>query len=141
MNGDLLYHGDLHAAMRRMLQSGFQDRDGERVRGMQQLMQKLREQRRQRLEQHDLGGVHEDIAERLREVVDMERGALDELSREAAESGDARRQEVTDEAVGERQMQLDLLPPDLAGMVRELGENYDFVSSEARERFEELTDE
>src|SRR5699024_806690 len=112
-----------------------------RVRGMQELMQKLREQRRQRLEQHDLGGVHEDIAERLREVVDMERGALDELSREAAESGDARRQEVTDEAVGERQMQLDLLPPDLAGMVRELGENYEFVSYEARERFEELTDE
>ncbi len=28
---DLLYHGDLNAALRRMLQSGFEDRNGERI--------------------------------------------------------------------------------------------------------------
>ncbi|MCU1449305.1 MAG: hypothetical protein JWP02_1475 [Acidimicrobiales bacterium] len=36
-------------------------------------------------------------------------------------------------------MELDLLPPDLAGQVRELSE-YEFTSSEARERFDELMD-
>ena len=140
INDDLLYHGDLNAALRRMLNSGFEDRNGERVQGMKELMEKLRQQRRERLENHDLGGVYDDIAEQLREVVDMERAALDDLQREAAESGDARRQEVTDEAVEQRRMELDLLPPDLAGMVRELSE-HDFTSSEARERFEELTDQ
>ncbi|MBX3313210.1 MAG: hypothetical protein KF906_02730 [Actinobacteria bacterium] len=141
INDDLLYHGDLNAALRRMLQSGFSDRNGERVKGMQELMEKLRQARRERLENYDLGGVYDDIAQQLREVVDMEREALDELAREADASGDARRKEVTDEAVAERQMKLDLLPPDLAGMVRELTDNYDFTSSEARERFEELTDQ
>jgi uncharacterized protein with von Willebrand factor type A (vWA) domain len=141
INDDLLYHGDLNAALRRMLNSGFEDRNGEKVQGLRELMERLREQRRERLEQHDLGGVYDDIAEQLREVVDTERAALDDLAREAAESGDARRQEVTDEAVAERRMQLDLLPPDLAGMVRELSQNYEFTSSEARERFEELTEQ
>ena len=138
LNDDLLYHGDLNAALRRLMHQGFEDRNGERIQGMKDLMDKLRQQRRERLESHDLGGVYDDIAEQLREVVDMERTALDDLRQEAQASADQRRQEVTEEAVAERQVQLDLLPPDLAGTVRELSE-YDFTSSEARERFEELT--
>ena len=138
MNDDLLYHGDLNAALRRMMNSGFDDRNGERIQGMKDLMEKLRQSRRERLEQYDLGGVYDDIAQQLRDVVDMERSALDQLQQASADSGDARRKEVTDDAVAERRMELDLLPPDLAGMVKELGE-YDFTSSEARERFEELT--
>ncbi len=54
-------------------------------------------------------------------------------------SGDQRRQEVTDEVASERRMQLDLLPTDLAGMVRSL-QSYEFVSSEARQHFEELVE-
>jgi uncharacterized protein with von Willebrand factor type A (vWA) domain len=138
INDDLLYHGDLNAALRRLLQSGFDDRNGERVQGLKDVMDRLREARRERLEQHDLGGVYDDIAAQLREVVSTEREALDQLQAEAAASGDERRQQVTDDAVAERRAQLDLLPPDLAGLVRELSE-YDFTSSEARERFEELT--
>ena len=41
--------------------------------------------------------------------------------------------------VGERNMQLEMLPNDLAGQVKSL-QNYDFTSSEAREKFEELVD-
>jgi uncharacterized protein with von Willebrand factor type A (vWA) domain len=140
INDDLLYHGDLNAALRRLMQSGFRDRDDREVQGMRELMEQLRERRREMLEQHDLGGAFDEIADKLRQVVDTERQALDDLRREAAESGDARRQEVTEEAVADRQMRLDLLPPDLAGTVREL-QNYDFTSSEARERFEELMDQ
>ena len=56
---------------------------------------------------------------------------------DARHSGDQRRQEVTDEVATERRMQLDLLPTDLAGTVREL-QQYEFVSSDARQHFEEL---
>ncbi len=136
---DLLYHGDLNAALRRMLQSGFTAPDGERLQGLREIMERLRRQRREALESHDLGGVYDEIAQELSEVVDEERASLDELGREAAESGDQRRQEVTDAVVAERGMQLDLLPPDLAGQVRSLQE-YEFTSSEARERFEGLLD-
>src|SRR6478672_3952293 len=93
---DLLYHGDLNAALRRMMQSGFRDQNGERLAGMRELMEKLRRRRKDELEKYDLGGVYDDIAQELRDVVDMERAGLDELSREAQESGDQRRQEITD---------------------------------------------
>ena len=112
---DLLYHGDLNAALRRMMQSGFQDRNGERLQGLREMLEQLRRKRRDTLEKHDLGGVYDDIAQELRDIVDQERGALDDLDREAGESGDQRRQEITEEVTQERRMQLDLLPPDLAG--------------------------
>ena len=137
---DLLYHGDLHAGLRRLMQQGFRDRNGEQLMGMRDLMERLRRQRRDRLEQHDLGGVYEEIADSLREVLDMEREGLDQLAREARESGDQRRQEITDQVVTERNLQLDMLSPDLAGMVRDL-QQYEFTSTEARERFEELMDQ
>src|SRR5215210_1853033 len=94
---DLLYHGDLNAALRRMLQSGFRDRDGERVQGMRELLEKLRRKRREELERHDLGGVYEDIAQQLRDVVDMERSGIDDLEQEAQASGDERRREITED--------------------------------------------
>src|SRR3546814_16363590 len=93
------------------MQQGFEDRNGERVMGMRDLMERLRQQRRERLEQHDLGGVYEEIAQNLREVLDMERAGLDELAEEARQSGDQRRQEITDQVVAERNLQLDILSP------------------------------
>jgi uncharacterized protein with von Willebrand factor type A (vWA) domain len=137
---DLLYHGDLNAALRRMLQSGFQDRNGEQLKGLREMLDDLRRRRRERLEQYDLGGMYDDIAQELRDVVDMERSSLDELGDEARDSGDARRREITEQVVEEKQTQLDMLSPDLAGMVRDLQE-YEFTSSEAREKFDELLDQ
>ncbi len=137
---DLLYHGDLNNALRRLLQSGFRDRNGERTAGIRELLERLRRRRRDQLERYDLGGVYDDIAQQLREVVDMERSGIDDLVQEARESGDQRRQEITEEVAAERRLQLDLLPPDLAGQVAEL-QNYEFTSSEARERFDELMDQ
>jgi uncharacterized protein with von Willebrand factor type A (vWA) domain len=137
---DLLYHGDLNQALRRMLQQGFRDRNGEQVAGVRELLERLRRRRRDELERYDLGGVYDDIAERLREVVGMEREGIDELQEEARQSGDQRRQEITDEVAAERRMQLDLLPLDLAAQVQTLQE-YEWTSSEARERFDELLDQ
>jgi len=71
MTDDLLYHGDLHAALRRLMQQGMKDRDGEQMMGLRDMLEKLREQRREMLERYDLGGVYEEIAEQLREVVDV----------------------------------------------------------------------
>src|SRR5881227_1176484 len=96
---DLLYHGDLNAALRRLMQSGFRDQNQERIAGMRELLEKLRRRRRDELERYDLGGVYEEIAE---------------------------------QAAQDRRMQLDLLPPDLAGQVQEL-QNYEWTSSEAQQ--------
>ena len=73
MSDDLLYHGDLNAALRRMLQQGFRDRNDEELMGLREMLERLRQRRREELERRDLGGVYDDIAEKLREVVDQER--------------------------------------------------------------------
>ncbi|MGH9263241.1 MAG: VWA domain-containing protein [Acidimicrobiales bacterium] len=136
---DLVYHGDVNAALRRMLQEGLKDRMGERIAGLRELLERLRQRRQAELANHDLGGVYDDIADELREVVGEERAALDALEEAARQSGDQRREEVVSAAMTERRMHLDLLPPDLAGQVRSLSE-YDFASGEARQRFEDLMD-
>src|SRR5881275_1914152 len=107
---DLLYHGDLNAALRRMMQSGFRDHNDERIAGMRELLEKLRRRRKDELERYDLGGVYDDIAQRLRDVVDTEREGIDQFRQEAAQSGDQRRQEIADQVAQDRRMQLDLLP-------------------------------
>src|SRR5688572_8628943 len=140
LTDDLLYHGDLNAALRRLLQSGFRDRNEERIAGMRELLERLRRRRREELERHDLGGVYDDVAERLRDVVDTEREGIDRLVDEARASGDERRTQITEEVAAERRMQLGLLPPDLAGTVRALQE-YEFTSTEAREQFDALLQE
>ena len=140
LGDDLLHHGDPNAALRRLLQSGFRDRAGRDVEGLRSLLDQLRRRRRERLEERDLGGAYAEVAERLREVVDTERAAIDGLERAAGESGDPRRAELTAAATAERRLELDLLPPDLAGQVRALS-GYDFVSPDAREAFEQLLGE
>lgn len=136
---ELLYHGDPDAALRRLLNSGFRRPDGEQVQGLRELMQRLRQARQEELERGDPGGAYRELADELDQVLDQERAGLQELTDEAAASGDERRQQVTGEAVAERAMALDLLPDDLAGKVRGL-QQYDFASTEAREHFEELLD-
>ncbi|MGH9062407.1 MAG: hypothetical protein ACRD0L_00230 [Acidimicrobiales bacterium] len=137
---DLLYHGDLNAALKRLLQSGFRDRADERVAGLRELLERLRRRRRDELERYDLGGVYDDVAEALREVMDTERAGLDHLVDEARASGDQRRAEITEQLAAERRTQLDLVPADLAGRVRAL-QAYEFTSTEARERFDQLLDQ
>ena len=140
INDELLTHGDLNQALQRLLQRGFSDRNGERVQGMRELLERLRQRRREMLEQNDLGGVYEDVAQRLREVLDMERAGIDELAQRAKDSGDQRRAEIAEQAAAERRMELDLLPPDLAGQVQALQER-DWTSAEAQAKFEELMDQ
>ena len=139
LTDDLLYHGDLNAALRRLLQQGFRDRAGERIQGLRELLDEVRRRRQEELERHDLGGVYDEIAQELGEVVEMERRALDDLEAAARASNDPRRQELTEQSVAERRMQLDLLPPDLAHQVKSL-QDYDFTSAEAQRRFDELMD-
>ena len=139
LSDDLIYHGDLNAALRRLMQEGFRGPDGEQLAGLRDLLERLRRRRRQELENHDLGGGFEEIARELREIVAQERAAIDEAEREARRSGEAERRQDAEAAAAERRMQLDLLPADLSGQVQQLS-SYDFTSAEAGRRLEELVE-
>ena len=140
LTDDLLYHGDLNQSLHRLLQRGFTDREGQRIAGMRELLERLRQRRRDLLERNGLGGAYEEIASRLREIVEQERRGIDELEERARASGDQQRAEITEEVAAERRMALDLLPPDLAGQVEAL-QHYDWTSSEARAAFDGLLEQ
>jgi uncharacterized protein with von Willebrand factor type A (vWA) domain len=139
LNDDLLYHGDLNAALRKMLQEGFKDRDGQDVAGIRELLEQLRQKREDTLDKYDLGGVYDEIAQELRDLVEQERQALEDMVDQAQKSGDQRRQETAESSAANKNMQLDFMPPDLAGQVKEL-QSYDFQSEEAQQRFNDLMD-
>jgi uncharacterized protein with von Willebrand factor type A (vWA) domain len=139
LTDDLLYHGDVNSALRRMMQEGMRDRNGERLQGLRELMEKLRQQRQDRLDQFDLGGVYSEIADELNDIVDEERHAVDNATQAAERSGDERRAQTARDSAADRNFRLDMLPDDLAGKVREL-QAYDFESAEAAQRFEQLLD-
>jgi uncharacterized protein with von Willebrand factor type A (vWA) domain len=130
LTDDLLYHGDINSALRRLLQQGMTDRNGERMQGLKELMERLRQQRQERLDRSDLGGVYQEIADALDDIVDEERHAIENATRDAERSGDERRAEAARNAADDRNFRLDMLPDDLAGKVRELSA-YDFESAEA----------
>ena len=140
LTDDLLSGGDINDAMRRLLRGGMRNPDGSRVPGLRDLLEQLRRRRAEVLEQGDPDGRLQRIAEALDEIETTERSAVDDLEESAQASGDERRQQVTSEVAAERRMALDLQPDDVAGRVQSL-QHYDFVSSEARERFEELVEE
>ncbi len=139
LTDDLLYHGDVNAALRRLMQEGMQDLNGDRLAGLRELMQKLRARRQEIEGRGDLGGVYSEIADELNDIVDDERHAIENYTAEARNSGDERRAELAGQAAQDRNFRLDMLPADLAGKVSEL-QHYDFQSKQAQQRFELLLD-
>jgi uncharacterized protein with von Willebrand factor type A (vWA) domain len=140
LTDDLLAGGDLDDTLRKLLRSGMRTTDGEQIPGLHDLLAQLRRRRAELLAEGDPDGRMAQISERLDQIEADERAAIDELVEEATSSGDERRAEVTGDVATERRMALDLQPGDPGGRIQSL-QNYDFVSSEARQQFEELVEE
>lgn len=136
---DLLYHGDLNAALRRLMRSGMTDKDGNRIEGLTEMLERIRERRQEIQDSGDLGGVYSEIADALNDIVDEERHAIEQAVRDAEQSGDERRAQTARDSSMDRNFRLDMLPDDLAGKVKEL-QSYDFESGDAKRRFDELMD-
>jgi len=142
LGDDLLYHGELEAALRRLLQQGFRTRDGRAVEGLRDLMRRIAERRRQLAERSDVAGRYEEIRRRLDEIVDAERRAIDDEARAAASSlgegeADAARREEVARRASDRHGELDLLPDGLGEQISAL-DRHRFVSPEAREALDAL---
>ena len=137
LTDDLVHHGDVNAALRRMMQDGMRNDRGEQMMGLREMMKKLRDKKNEIKDRGDLGGVYKEIADELNDLVDEERHAITDALEDAQKSGDERRSEIAKEAADQRNFRLDMLPDDLAGKIDEL-EHYDFQSQQARQRFDAL---
>jgi uncharacterized protein with von Willebrand factor type A (vWA) domain len=147
ISDDVIRDGDLMRALRQLFREGFERPDGERQPGWWEMMKKLRQQRQQQLQRYDLGSILDDIKQQLQDVVDTERQGIDQRldeGRQKAESATTEGQEVDPslqqmlEKMGQKKKdQLDQLPGDPAGAIKGLQE-YDFMSAEARQKFQDL---
>jgi uncharacterized protein with von Willebrand factor type A (vWA) domain len=137
---DFMESGDLDEAMDRLLREGYVNDEGERIDGLRELLEQTRRRRRELEQQADPEGEMQRYRDWLNDIEAIEGRELDQLLDEAETSGDDRRQEVTRDLVDQKKMQRELMSDRLA---ERLGEyrNYDFVSSEAREEFEEMMSE
>ena len=77
LTDDLMNFGDLQHAMRNLLQRGMRGQMGNRLQGLRDLLQQLRQQRRNTLDKYNLSSVMDDIKQRLDEILDMERNTID----------------------------------------------------------------
>ncbi|HJN87920.1 MAG TPA: VWA domain-containing protein [Dehalococcoidia bacterium] len=149
LGDDVLQEGDMTRALREMFRRGFQTRDGQRLTGLRDLMEQLKNRRRQQLEQYNMDSVADDIKERLDDIIQTEREGigrrLEEARGQVNESEEAERAQREDlyklleQRVERNRERLDNLPEGVGGRIKELME-YDFVAPEAQRKFQELLD-
>src|SRR5205085_12301750 len=77
MSDDLLEEGDLWRALQRLFRQGAQNQDGQRMPGLQDLLQQLRQKRQQQLQKSNLGDTLKDVREKLQEMEKQERTGID----------------------------------------------------------------
>lgn len=130
-----VFHGwDFESALRRLLSQGFKDSDGRQLRGLEDLLEQLREQRQEKLERYNLDGLFKNIEERLDRILQKERQTLQERSRQAAGT---ERQQLVEKLANSRLEQLDALPPEAGSAIRQL-QDYEFLDQAAAQDFQEL---
>jgi uncharacterized protein with von Willebrand factor type A (vWA) domain len=146
LSDDLMDGGDLWKALQRMFRWGAQNQDGNRMPGLQDLLEQLRNRRQQQLDRYDMSSVLKDIQEKLDNVLKTEREGIDrrvQQGKEKIESGEAPEQAAFQKALermaDQKRQQLDGLPKDMAGTIKELSD-YDFMDPDARQQFQELLD-
>jgi len=129
---DLVQHGDLQAALRRLLYQGF-EADGQRVQGLREMLERLRERRQEFLQTYDTSGVLQEIKERLDDVTRLEETGIEQqLSQDPSK-------EKVDQGL-EHLESLHQMPDDAGGRLRSL-QNYDFMDDDARQSFAELQED
>ncbi|MEZ4507272.1 MAG: VWA domain-containing protein [Thermomicrobiales bacterium] len=164
MSDELVRDGDLMNALRRLFWEGVDRPDADRLPGLRDLMNRVRQARQEQMQRYDLGSMLDDIRERLQDVIDTERSGIRQRLEEANQSpeeggGDANGadpeqaanedesespgnglRELLNSIADKRNQQLDALPDDPAGRIRGL-QQYDFMDQQARQKFQELMDQ
>jgi len=97
LTDDLMNFGDLQHALRNMLQRGMRNPGMQRTQGLRDILQQLRQQRRQTLDRFDLSSVFDDLKRKLNDIVQQERETIDRRLQDAQasnqeQSGDGSRQ-------------------------------------------------
>ena len=147
LSEELLKQGDVMEALRELLRNGMQNREGQQMPGLRELMEQLKNRRRQQLQQHNMDSVVDDLKERLESILQAEREGIDrrlaqaqEQLNQAAEPDRAQQESLynlLEQRADRNREKLDNLPDSLGGQIQELME-YDFIDPDAQRMFQEL---
>ena len=170
LSEDLMEFGDLQQAMRYLMQRGMETSDGNYIKGLRDLLRQLKEERRQRLERYDMGGIMEDIKRQLNDILDMEKETINAWIDKKNDPDDASKfmndlmQDLEDNLqtdrptpgaddaddnfsnkllgdIGEKNKEfIKDLPDDTAGRVKALQE-YEFLNTDAQKKFLKLIEQ
>ncbi|MCL0042844.1 VWA domain-containing protein [Dehalococcoidia bacterium] len=156
LSDELMQHGDVQRAMRRLLQRGMRGEDNQQdLMGLRDMMRKLRENRQQYLDKYDLSSVMDELKEKLEEAINIEKDGLQkriptdqtnpaEKSSQLpnSDTGNQPPEDLADLAknIAQRKLEaLNKLPDDMGGAIRQLSD-YEFMENDARDKFNELLD-
>ncbi len=149
LSEEILKQGDVMRALREMFRRGLQTRDGQQMPGLRDLMEQLKNQRRQQLQQYNMDSVVDDLKERLEDIIKTEREGIQRRLEEAREqvdgADDAEKSQqeslfdLLEQRAKRNRGKLDALPEGVGGQIQELME-YDFMDPEAQQKFQELLD-
>ncbi len=147
---NLMQDGNMSYALWKMQRQGMRDSQGHRLPGLQDLLQRLRQEKQGQLDRFNLSSVMDDIREKLADILKTEREGIErklgEAHTKAAEGAEGVDPEMAEkllnrieEMAAANKAQLNELPEDVGGQVKGLTK-YDFMDDEARQKFQELID-
>jgi len=80
LSDDLMYHGDVNAALRRLMQDGFRRPDGQQIEGLRELMERLRQLRNEALRRPDLTSAFDQMQANMRNISPEEKARAREMA-------------------------------------------------------------
>ncbi|GCE28471.1 hypothetical protein KDA_39550 [Dictyobacter alpinus] len=74
---DYMEDGNLQQALKRLMQDGIKGQDGKRAMGLREMMERMRNSRKEQLNRYNMAsGVMDDLREKLEEIKQMERNGI-----------------------------------------------------------------
>ena len=155
MSDSLMDNGNVEMALRDLMRHGMDDSLGNRMMGLQEIMESLRSRRREELDKYNLDSLMDEITEKLNQIVDTETKGINkrvEEARKQYEETVGSTEKAEDDTDNLKQL-LDILskradnnreaiqnlPESTAGAIREL-QDYEFMDSDAHKQFQDLMD-
>ena len=122
----LSYSDDIRQAMDWMMRQGM-DFDGVKVQGLEEFLEQLRQEMRQRYRDFNLKNSLSELEQKLDEILNQERQTLDSMRGQK-------------DGVEDKERQLQQMPRRLSEALRKL-ESYDFEDAQAKADFDDLLSE
>src|SRR5713226_6490909 len=77
LSDDYLENGNLQQALNRLMQDGVRSEDGRRAMGLREMMERMRNMRKEQLNRYNMAsGVMDDLRQKLEEIKQLEREGI-----------------------------------------------------------------